>query len=99
MICENFLQTVSGKDAVDSAMGMLIKISNEVILSVFYYNVEFFTAWQVCIDETTGYTYYWNMVTNQVTWDMPPEYAAYENMAQQYDSTGFTGNNILLHYL
>lgn len=53
--------------------------------------LNFLIAWQICVDETTGYTYYWNMVTNQVTWDMPAEYAAYEKMTQQYD-TRSTGN-------
>lgn len=33
--------------------------------------------WVECIDESTGYTYFWNQVTNEVTWDCPPEYEAY----------------------
>lgn len=43
-----------------------------------------FLAWQVCIDDNTGYTYYWNIETNQVTWEIPPEYLAYEAALQQY---------------
>ncbi|GLH14072.1 Uncharacterized protein GBIM_18499, partial [Gryllus bimaculatus] len=34
-------------------------------------------AWQECYDENSGYAYYWNMETNEVTWEMPPEYQAY----------------------
>nr|CAD7407128.1 unnamed protein product [Timema cristinae] len=34
-------------------------------------------SWQECYDESSGYVYYWNMETNTVTWDMPPEYQAY----------------------
>lgn len=33
-----------------------------------------FVAWQECFDESTGYPYYWNVESNQVTWEMPPEY-------------------------
>lgn len=33
--------------------------------------------WVECIDEATGYTYFWHQVTNEVTWDCPPEYEAY----------------------
>ena len=34
-------------------------------------------AWQEIYDENTGYVYYWNVETNAVTWEMPPEYQAY----------------------
>nr|CAD7407707.1 unnamed protein product [Timema poppensis] len=34
-------------------------------------------SWQECYDESSGYVYYWNVDTNTVTWDMPPEYQAY----------------------
>lgn len=34
-------------------------------------------AWQECYDENSGYIYYWNVETNAVTWEMPPEYQAY----------------------
>ncbi|RZF33557.1 hypothetical protein LSTR_LSTR008203 [Laodelphax striatellus] len=34
-------------------------------------------AWQECFDEGTGYAYYWNMHTNEVTWQMPAEYQQY----------------------
>lgn len=33
--------------------------------------------WQECYDESTGYPYYWNVETNQVTWEIPPEYKAW----------------------
>lgn len=35
-------------------------------------------AWQECYDEGTGYPYYWNMNTNEVTWEPPPELVAYQ---------------------
>ncbi|XP_008199606.1 formin-binding protein 4 [Tribolium castaneum] len=31
-------------------------------------------AWEKCYDEESGYYYYWNTKTNEVTWDMPAEY-------------------------
>ena len=37
----------------------------------------FLSAWQECYDENSGYIYYWNVETNAVTWEMPPEYQAY----------------------
>ncbi|XP_014272878.1 formin-binding protein 4 isoform X2 [Halyomorpha halys] len=48
-------------------------------------------AWQECYDSSTGYTYYWNMETNEVTWDMPPEYQTYMEALkqwQQYQAQG-----------
>ncbi|XP_052120621.1 uncharacterized protein LOC113207387 isoform X2 [Frankliniella occidentalis] len=35
-------------------------------------------AWQEIYDESTGYPYYWNMNTNEVTWEPPPELVAYQ---------------------
>jgi hypothetical protein len=43
---------------------------------VFVYLI-FLSAWQECYDENSGYIYYWNVETNAVTWEMPPEYQAY----------------------
>ncbi|XP_015111908.1 formin-binding protein 4 isoform X2 [Diachasma alloeum] len=31
------------------------------------------SPWQECFDDSTGYPYYWNMQTNQVTWEIPKE--------------------------
>lgn len=33
--------------------------------------------WQQCYDETSGYTYFWNTKTNEVTWESPTEYKQY----------------------
>lgn len=42
------------------------------------------TSWQECYDESSGYTYFWNMLTNQVTWDCPEEHRLYlEALANQ----------------
>ncbi|GLV43659.1 hypothetical protein CBL_07014 [Carabus blaptoides fortunei] len=37
-------------------------------------NASVSNAWQECFDESTGYPYYWNVETNDVTWEMPQEY-------------------------
>lgn len=41
-------------------------------------------VWVECMDDTTGYIYYWNQVTNEVTWERPPEYEAYLALFAQY---------------
>lgn len=41
-----------------------------------------FLAWQECFDESTGYPYYWHTNTNQVTWEMPPEYRLWKEKKQ-----------------
>ncbi|KAK6191876.1 hypothetical protein SNE40_003456 [Patella caerulea] len=35
------------------------------------------TLWQICVDENTQYQYYWNTITNEVTWTIPPDYTQY----------------------
>ncbi|XP_065202431.1 nuclear receptor corepressor 2-like [Planococcus citri] len=42
------------------------------------------TPWQACVDENTGYSYYWNVETNQVTWEVPADYLAYQTQLQQW---------------
>ncbi|KAK6636780.1 hypothetical protein RUM43_010443 [Polyplax serrata] len=40
------------------------------------------TAWQQCYDPNSGYPYYWNTETNEVTWEMPADLkAALTNVA------------------
>ncbi|CAH1999671.1 unnamed protein product [Acanthoscelides obtectus] len=34
------------------------------------------TVWKQCQDELTGYTYYWNTKTDEVTWEPPASYKA-----------------------
>lgn len=29
--------------------------------------------WRECLDESSGYPYYWHIETNEVTWEMPDE--------------------------
>ncbi|KAK8787099.1 hypothetical protein V5799_023128 [Amblyomma americanum] len=47
--------------------------------------------WVECLDEATGYTYFWNQSTNAVTWDCPPEYEAY--WAQYGEPVGAEGQD------
>lgn len=57
-----------------------LKINLEIILILLLHTTcgKYFTEmgcpWQECFDESTGYPYYWNVNTNAVTWEMPPEY-------------------------
>lgn len=37
--------------------------------------------WTQCIDKNTGHPYYWNIVTKEVTWEIPDEY---ERFLRQY---------------
>ncbi|KRT82686.1 hypothetical protein AMK59_3201 [Oryctes borbonicus] len=32
------------------------------------------SVWEECYDEKSGFTYYWNIQTDDVTWDVPPDY-------------------------
>uniref|UniRef100_A0A0K8T5P4 WW domain-containing protein n=1 Tax=Lygus hesperus TaxID=30085 RepID=A0A0K8T5P4_LYGHE len=41
-------------------------------------------AWQECYDSSTGFAYYWNVETNEVTWDMPIEYQMYLEAMKQW---------------
>ena len=34
-------------------------------------------AWQECQDNSTGFPYFWNTVTNEVRWDCPREFSQY----------------------
>ncbi|XP_017893051.1 formin-binding protein 4-like [Ceratina calcarata] len=35
--------------------------------------------WRECLDESSGYPYYWHIETNEVTWEMPEELRYYKN--------------------
>ncbi|KAF5301833.1 hypothetical protein FQA39_LY10618 [Lamprigera yunnana] len=35
--------------------------------------------WQECFDNSSGYTYYWNTQTDQVTWSMPEQYKQWKD--------------------
>ncbi|KAG8178217.1 hypothetical protein JTE90_025104 [Oedothorax gibbosus] len=50
---------------------------NKVDCPVEEHREEIVCSWQEIPDESTGYSYYWNMHTNEVTWDCPEEYANY----------------------
>lgn len=39
-------------------------------------------AWQQCYDHSSGYVYFWNVLTNEVSWEPPPGYDT--EMLQSY---------------
>ena len=41
--------------------------------------------WQHCLDEGTQHYYFWNTVTNQVTWEIPAEYSQYLVRFKEYE--------------
>ncbi|XP_076684623.1 uncharacterized protein LOC143377340 isoform X2 [Andrena cerasifolii] len=38
--------------------------------------------WRECLDESSGYPYYWHIETNEVTWEMPEELQYLKNNAK-----------------
>ncbi|XP_076300616.1 uncharacterized protein LOC143218911 isoform X1 [Lasioglossum baleicum] len=40
------------------------------------------SMWRECIDESSGYPYYWHIETNEVTWEMPEELRYTKNNAK-----------------
>ncbi|XP_061173582.1 formin-binding protein 4-like isoform X2 [Saccostrea echinata] len=43
------------------------------------------TVWQQTLDENTSFHYYWNTVTNEVTWEIPPDYTRYLLQYKDYE--------------
>ncbi|GIY24845.1 WW domain-containing protein [Caerostris darwini] len=43
-------------------------------------------TWQEIHDSSTGYNYYWNVLTNEVTWDCPEEYKAYVQSLNDFNN-------------
>ncbi|XP_046369078.2 formin-binding protein 4-like [Haliotis rufescens] len=43
------------------------------------------SVWQQCQDENTKYVYYWNYVTNEVTWTIPMDYTQYLLLMKEYE--------------
>lgn len=52
-----------------------------------------YCPWQAICDESTGYNYYWNIETDQVTWECPTEYIVYLKSMQSNDGDEFTQSN------
>ncbi|XP_076451141.1 uncharacterized protein LOC143287018 [Babylonia areolata] len=42
------------------------------------------SEWQMVQDEATGYYYYWNMVTGEVTWEIPAGYTQFLLLHKEY---------------
>ncbi|XP_005103895.1 formin-binding protein 4 [Aplysia californica] len=42
------------------------------------------SLWQMVQDETSQYYYYWNTVTNEVTWEIPTEYTQFLLLQREY---------------
>ncbi|XP_064599857.1 formin-binding protein 4-like [Liolophura sinensis] len=53
------------------------KVEGKAADSNVVYLEEPVTCWQQCLDENTECYYYWHIDTNEVTWDIPPEYTQY----------------------
>ena len=43
----------------------------------------FLSEWMECMDNTTGYPYYWNKKTNEVSWDKPPDFVPSKDTASK----------------
>lgn len=43
------------------------------------------SEWQIVQDEATQYYYYWHMVTNEVTWEIPPGYTQFLLRYKEYE--------------
>nr|KAG5687446.1 hypothetical protein BaRGS_030348 [Batillaria attramentaria] len=43
------------------------------------------SEWQMVQDEATQYYYYWNTVTNEVTWEIPPDYTQFLLLYKEYE--------------
>lgn len=43
------------------------------------------TVWQATLDDNTQCFYYWNTVTNDVTWEIPPDYTQYLLQMKSYE--------------
>lgn len=42
-------------------------------------NFHFSVAWKECMDKHSGFPYYWNLHTDEVTWVMPEEFKNKQN--------------------
>lgn len=45
--------------------------------------------WTQCTDASSGHPYYWNIITKEVTWEMPIEYQQFLDQAVLLDSHSF----------
>lgn len=45
-------------------------------------------AWKECIDKQSGFPYYWNLHTDEVTWEMPEEYKSNQEKNKHSKRTG-----------
>lgn len=58
----------------------------------------FSTDWTQCIDAKTGHPYYWNILTKEVTWEIPDEYEKFlKHNATKYKNTSSIGKWAVCH--
>lgn len=66
-------------------MIMINFINSFFFFSSFLFLTEPTTEWQQCYDENTQHCYYWNINTNEVTWEIPAEFTQYLLLYREYE--------------
>lgn len=65
---------------------MLKTVSYHFYTTTFVYTL--LIAWKECIDKQSGFPYYWNLHTDEVTWEMPEEYKSNQEKNKPSKKTG-----------
>ena len=57
-----------------------------LLIYIFFFFVADLYPWHPCLDETTNCYYYWNVETNEVQWEPPPQLLAVADAQTTNDS-------------
>ena len=87
---------------------LMLKKSLDLLIEYFdfcllnnlsFCSIEPVTPWSMVQDEGTQYYYYWNYLTNEVTWEIPTEYTQYLLLHREYTEriAKFTPEQIQRH--
>ena len=68
------------------SMRIHVPCTHYIVVNIFSTHTEPTTAWQHCLDDGTQYYYYWNVTTNQVTWEIPDGYSQYLLLFKEYET-------------